>query len=107
LALTFGEQDKKFHGYPMNTNFHYCVQMNPYSNLVIASHLSTKPTDNKNRQAGKHAHKNQKTNEKTNENVNSVTTCKKGQQKQQSKFLQEYKSKTSYTPEDGHVGRNM
>jgi hypothetical protein len=22
-------------------------------------------------------------------------------------FLQEYKSKRSYTPEDGHVGRNM
>jgi Tfp pilus assembly protein PilN len=60
----------------------------------------------------KHAHKNQKTNEKTqqkntNENVHSVTTCKKGQQKQQSRFLQEYKSRTSYTPDDGHVGRNM
>jgi hypothetical protein len=60
----------------------------------------------------KHAHKNQKTNEKTrqkntNENVHSVTTCKKGQQKQRSRFLQEYKSKTSHTREDGHVGRNM
>jgi hypothetical protein len=46
-----------------------------------------------------HAHKNQKTNEKTqqkktNENVHSVTTFKKGQQKQRSRFLQEYKSKT-------------
>jgi hypothetical protein len=60
----------------------------------------------------KHAHKNQKTNEKiqqknTNENVHSVTTCKKEQQKQRSIFLQEYKSKTSHTPEYGHVGRNM
>jgi hypothetical protein len=26
---------------------------------------------------------------------------------QRSRFLQEYKSKTSYTLEDGHVGRNM
>jgi hypothetical protein len=43
----------------------------------------------------------------TNENVHSVTTCKKGQQKQRSRFLQEYKSETSYTLEDGHVGRNM
>jgi hypothetical protein len=41
-------------------------------------------TDNKKRQAGKDAHKNQK----TNENVHSVTTCKKRQQKQQSRFLQ-------------------
>jgi hypothetical protein len=39
--------------------------------------------------------------------VHSVTTCKKRQQEQRSRFLQEYKSKTSYTPEDGHVGRNM
>jgi hypothetical protein len=73
---------------------------------------STKPTGNKKRQAGKQAHKNQKTNEKTqqkntNENVHSVTMCKKWQQKQRSRFLQEYKSKTSYTPEHGHVGRNM
>jgi hypothetical protein len=29
------------------------------------------------------------------------------QQKQRSRFLQEYKSETSYMPEDGHVGRNM
>jgi hypothetical protein len=29
------------------------------------------------------------------------------QQKQQSRFFQEYKSEVSYTPEDGHVGRNM
>jgi hypothetical protein len=29
------------------------------------------------------------------------------QQKQRSRFLQEYKSETSYTPEDGNVGRNM
>jgi hypothetical protein len=29
------------------------------------------------------------------------------QQKQRSRFPQEYKSETSYTPEDGHVGRNM
>jgi hypothetical protein len=65
-------------------------------------------TDNKKRQAGKHAHKNQETNEKNpNENVHSVTTCNKGQQKQRSKFLQEYKSETSYTLEDGHVGRNV
>jgi hypothetical protein len=49
-----------------------------------------------------------KTQEKnTNENVHSITTCKKGQQKQRSRFLQEYKSETSYTPEDGHVGRNI
>jgi hypothetical protein len=59
-----------------------------------------------------HAHKNQKTNEKTqqkntNRNVQSITTCKKGQQKQRSRFLQEYKSKTSYILEDGHIGRNM
>jgi hypothetical protein len=27
--------------------------------------------------------------------------------KQRSRFLQEYKSETSYTPEDGHGGRNM
>jgi ABC-type multidrug transport system fused ATPase/permease subunit len=46
-------------------------------------------------------------NRKTNENVHSVTTCKNGQQKQRSRFLQEYKSETSYTPEDGHVGRCM
>jgi hypothetical protein len=43
----------------------------------------------------------------TNENVHSITTSKKRQQKQRSRFLQEYKSETSYTPEDGHVGRNM
>jgi hypothetical protein len=43
----------------------------------------------------------------TNGNVQSITTCKKIQQKQRSRFLQEYKSKTSYTPEDGHVGQNM
>jgi hypothetical protein len=36
-----------------------------------------------------------------------MKTCKKGQQKQRSRFLQEYKSKTSYTPEDGHVDRNI
>jgi hypothetical protein len=42
----------------------------------------------------------------TDENVHSVTTCKKGKQKQRSRFLQEYKSET-YTHEDGHVGRNM
>jgi hypothetical protein len=74
---------------------------------------STKPTDNKKKQAGKHPHKNQETNEKktqqknTNENVHSVATCKKGQQKQRRRFLQEYKSETSYTHEDGHVVRNM
>jgi hypothetical protein len=39
--------------------------------------------------------------------VKSITTCKKIKQKQRSRFLQEYKSKTSYTPEDGHIGRNM
>jgi hypothetical protein len=65
----------------------------------------------KERQESKHAHKNQETNENTkkntNENVHSITTCKKRQQKQRSRFLQEYKSETSYTPEDGHVGRNM
>jgi hypothetical protein len=60
----------------------------------------------------KHADKNQKTNEKiqqknTNGNVHNITTCKKRQQKQRSRFFQEYKSRTSYTPEDGHVGRNM
>jgi hypothetical protein len=59
-----------------------------------------------------HTHKNQKINEKnttknTNGNAQSITTCRKIQQKQRSRFLQEYKSKTSYTPEDGHVGRNM
>jgi hypothetical protein len=59
----------------------------------------TNPTDNKERQESKHAHKNQETNENTqqkntNENVHSVTTCKKGQQKQRSRFLQEYKSET-------------
>jgi hypothetical protein len=43
----------------------------------------------------------------TNENVHSITTCKKRQQKQRSRFLQEYKSETSYTPENGHVGRNI
>jgi hypothetical protein len=59
------------------------------------------PTDNKKRQAGKHARKNQETNEKTTKNTNGNV-----QQKQRSSFLQEYKSKT-YTPEDGHVGRNM
>jgi hypothetical protein len=37
----------------------------------------------------------------TAENVHSVTTCKKGQQKQQNRFLQEYKSETAYTPEEG------
>jgi uncharacterized membrane protein len=37
--------------------------------------------------------------------VYSITTCKERQQKQRSRFLQEYKR--SYTPEDGHVGRNM
>jgi hypothetical protein len=69
-------------------------------------------TDNKERQESKHAHKNQKNNEKTqqkntNENVQSITTCKKRQQKQRSRFLQEYKSETLYTLEDGRVGRNM
>jgi hypothetical protein len=64
------------------------------------------------KQANTHTHKNQKINEKntqenTNGNVESITTCKKRHQKQRSRFLQEYKSKTSYTPEDGHVGRNM
>jgi hypothetical protein len=43
----------------------------------------------------------------TNEKLHSITTCKKGQQKQRSRFLQEYKSETSYTLEDGHVGQNM
>jgi hypothetical protein len=65
----------------------------------------TKRTDNKKRQAGKHTHKNQKTNEK-NTTEKQMKTCKKGQQKQRSRFLQEYKSKTSYTLEDGHVGQN-
>jgi hypothetical protein len=37
----------------------------------------------------------------TNKNVRSITTCKKRQQKQRSRFVQEYKSETSYTPEDG------
>jgi hypothetical protein len=70
-------------------------------------------TDRQQEKASTQTHtKNQKTNEKTqqkntNENVHSVTTCKKGQQKQRSRFLQEYKSKTSYTPEYGHVDRNM
>jgi hypothetical protein len=55
---------------------------------------------NKKRQAGKHTHKNQKTNEKnttenTNGNVHNITTCKKRQQKQRSRFLQKYKSKIS------------
>jgi hypothetical protein len=74
---------------------------------------NTKPTDNKKRQAGKNTHtKIRKLTKKTqqkniNENVHSVTTCKKGQQKQRSRFLQEYKSKTSCTLEDGHIGRNM
>jgi hypothetical protein len=36
----------------------------------------------------------------TNENVHSITTCKKRQQKKRSRFLREYKSETSYTPED-------
>jgi hypothetical protein len=43
----------------------------------------------------------------TNENVHSITTCKERQQKQRSRFLQEYKSEISYTLEDGHVGRNI
>jgi predicted solute-binding protein len=66
----------------------------------------------KKRKTGKHIRKNQKISEKpqqknTNRNVQNITTYKKRQQKQRSKFLQEYKSKTSYTPEDAHVGRNM
>jgi hypothetical protein len=60
-------------------------------------------------------HTNQKINGKTttttttttNGKVQSIITCKKRQQKQRSRFLQEYKSKTSYTLEDGHVFRNM
>jgi hypothetical protein len=39
----------------------------------------------------------------TNRNVQSIITCIKRQQKQRSRFLQEYKSETSYTPEDGRV----
>jgi hypothetical protein len=35
------------------------------------------------------------------------TQMRNVQQNQRSRFLQEYKSETSYTPEDGHVGRNM
>jgi hypothetical protein len=78
--------------------------------VSLLSFVTCLSTDNKERQESKHAHKNQETNEKTqqentNENEHSVTTCKKEQQKQRSRFLQEYKSKTSYTPEDGHVGR--
>jgi hypothetical protein len=76
-------------------------------NLIVS--VTDRQTDKK---KSKHTHKNQETNEKTqqkntNENVHSVTTCKKGQQKQRSRFFQEYKSETSYTLEDGHVGRNM
>jgi hypothetical protein len=56
---------------------------------------STKPTNNKKRQAGKHAHKNQKITKK--QPKTQVETCKKRQQKQRSRFLQEYKSKTSHT----------
>jgi hypothetical protein len=38
--------------------------------------------------------------------INAHCCFKKRQQKQRSRFLQEYKSETSYTLEDGHVGRN-
>jgi hypothetical protein len=45
---------------------------------------------------------------KKNNRKTQMETCKKRQQKQQqSRFLQEYTSKTPYTPEDGHVDRNM
>jgi hypothetical protein len=77
----------------------------------ILKDSSTKPTDNKKRQPRKHAHNIQETNEKntTGKQMKTckVTTCKKGQQKQRSRFLQEYKSETSYTLEECHVGRNM
>jgi hypothetical protein len=78
---------------------------------ICFAEQSTNPTDNNERQESKQAHKNKETNENstenTNGNVHSVTTCKKRQQKQRSRFFQEYKSETSYTLEDGHVGRNM
>jgi hypothetical protein len=43
------------------------------------------------------------------ENVQSVTTWKKRQKKKYSKadFFRHMEIKTYYTPEDGHVGRNM
>jgi hypothetical protein len=45
--------------------------------------------------------------------VGKMETCrvkprgKKGKKKQRSRILQAYENKISYTPEDGHVGRNM
>jgi hypothetical protein len=45
----------------------------------------------------------------TNGNIQSVTTWKKKKEKkkQQIRILQAYENKISYTPEYGHVGRNM
>jgi hypothetical protein len=44
----------------------------------------------------------------TNGNMQSVTTWKNaGKKKEWSRILQAYENKIAYTPEDGHVGRNM
>jgi hypothetical protein len=43
----------------------------------------------------------------TNGNVQSVTTCKKKQKTSEADSFRNMKVKISYTPEDGHVGRNM
>jgi hypothetical protein len=40
-------------------------------------------------------------------NMQSKTTWKKKAEKQRSRILQAYENKISYTPEDGHVGRNI
>jgi hypothetical protein len=79
-------------------------------NIVASCCTQNRQTTRKGKQANTHTRirkLTKKHNRKTNENVHSVTTCKKGQQKQRGRFLQEYKIETSYTPEDGHVGRNM
>jgi hypothetical protein len=66
---------------------------------------------------GKEEHKTDRQQEKASTHTRTRTltkkkkrqmeTCKKIEQKQRSRFLQEYKRKASYTTEDGHVGQNM
>jgi hypothetical protein len=45
-----------------------------------------------------------------NKQMQTCSVCprkKREKEKQQSRILQAYENKISYTPEDGHVGRNM
>jgi hypothetical protein len=66
-------------------------------------------TTRKGKQTDTHA-RNSKINEEKQNKKHKWKHAKRNhvqEKNQQSRFLQEYESKISYTPEDGHVGRNM